>query len=58
MITTAKDRKNVLKLISKSTEFLIKQNSHNMSAEMLKEKENRLKDRLNINGIKDRIQEL
>lgn len=58
IITTAKDRKSMLKLVSKSAEFLIKQNSHNLSGEMLKEKEDRMKERFNISAIKDRIEEL
>jgi hypothetical protein len=31
MITTAKDRKIIIKLIMKGLDFILKQNSHNMS---------------------------
>lgn len=56
ILTTAKDRKSIIKLVSKSAEFLIKQNSHNISTEMLKEKEIRMRERFNISSIKDKIE--
>jgi len=31
IITTAKDRKGIIKVMSKTLDFLIKQNSHNIS---------------------------
>lgn len=43
LLTTAKERKSMIKLVSKAAEFLVKQNSHNMSNEMLRGKEERLK---------------
>lgn len=38
LITTAKDKKGSIKLMLKSLDFIIKQNSHNMSVETLAEK--------------------
>ena len=55
LITTAKDRKASVKLMLKSLEFILKQNSHNMSNETLLEKENRMKERENIINVKERL---
>ncbi len=42
----------------KSLEFIIKQNSHNMSNNTLAEKEIRMKERENIINIKERLENL
>lgn len=58
LITTAKDRKGALKLMLKSLEFILKQNSHNMSNQTLIEKEVRMKERENIINIKERLEDM
>jgi hypothetical protein len=56
LIATAKDKKSSVKLMLKSLEFIIKQNSHNMSNNTLAEKEIRMKERENIINIKERLE--
>lgn len=55
IISTAKERKATIKILNKALEFLLKQNSHNLSDEMLKEKELRIKERYNIVSIKEKL---
>jgi hypothetical protein len=38
ILTTAKERKKIINFVSKTAEFLMKQNSHNICTEMLREK--------------------
>lgn len=55
LITTAKDKKGAVKLMLKSLEFIVKQNSHNMSNNTLAEKEIRMRERENIINVKERL---